>query len=97
MKFTDTTKPNGQIWAGVVGAPTAPGTPMGQRAPQRWFVVWLGTTNNPVPPADAITLAQSIRPYTPPPPPNRIPTRRHHLRVEQMCPVSVPRLGCRCR
>jgi len=69
VKFTDTTKPNGQIWAGVVGAPTPPGAPMGQRAPQRWFVVWLGTANNPVPPADAITLAQSIRPWTPPPPP----------------------------
>jgi hypothetical protein len=69
VKFTDTTKPNGQIWAGVIGAPTPPGTPMGQRTPQRWFVVWLGTANNPVPVPDAITLAQSIRPWTPPPPP----------------------------
>ena len=25
VKFTDTNKPNGQIWAGVVGAPTPPG------------------------------------------------------------------------
>lgn len=73
VKFTDTTKPNGQIWAGVIGAPTAPGTPMGQRAPQRWFVVWLGTANNPVPPAEAITLAQSIRPWAPPPPPEPDP------------------------
>ena len=48
VKFTDTNKPNGQIWAGVVGAPTPPGTPRGQRAPERWFVVWLGTANNPV-------------------------------------------------
>ena len=69
VKFTDTNKPNGQIWAGVVGAPTPPGTPRGQRAPERWFVVWLGTTNNPVPKGDAVTLAQSIRPWTPPPPP----------------------------
>ena len=33
VKFTDTNKPNGQIWAGVVGAPTPAGTPRGQRAP----------------------------------------------------------------
>ena len=67
VKFTDTNKPNGQIWAGVVGAPTPPGTPRGQRAPERWFVVWLGTANNPVPKGEAVTLAQSIRPWTPPP------------------------------
>ena len=69
VKFTDTNKPVGQIWAGVVGAPTPPGTPRGQRAPERWFVVWLGTANNPVPKPEAVTLAQSIRPFTPPPPP----------------------------
>jgi hypothetical protein len=69
VKFTDTNKPNGQIWAGVVGAPTAPGTPRGQRAPERWFVVWLGTVNNPIPQDQAVTLANSIRPYTAPPPP----------------------------
>ncbi len=69
VKFTDTNKPNGQIWAGVVGAPTAPGTPRGQRTPERWFVVWLGTATNPVPQGEAVTLANSIRPWTPPPPP----------------------------
>jgi Fibronectin-attachment protein (FAP) len=69
VKFTDTNKPTGQIWAGVVGAPTPPGTPRGQRTPERWFVVWLGTANNPVPKGEAVTLAQSIRPWTPPPPP----------------------------
>jgi hypothetical protein len=69
VKFTDTSKPNGQIWAGVIGAPTPPGTPRGQRAPERWFVVWLGTANNPVPINEAITLTQSIRPWTAPPPP----------------------------
>ena len=69
VKFTDTNKPNGQIWAGVVGAPTPPGTPRGQRAPERWFVVWLGTATNPVPKGEAVTLAQSIRPWAPPPPP----------------------------
>src|ERR1700732_5263787 len=40
VKFTDTNKPNGQIWAGVVGEPTPVGAPRGQRAPERWFVVW---------------------------------------------------------
>ncbi|OAN41327.1 alanine and proline-rich secreted protein Apa, partial [Mycolicibacterium iranicum] len=69
VKFTDTNKPNGQIWAGVVGAPTAPGTPRGQRTPERWFVVWLGTATNPVPQGEAVTLANSIRPWSPPPPP----------------------------
>jgi hypothetical protein len=69
VKFTDTNKPTGQIWAGVVGTPTPPGTPRGQRTPERWFVVWLGTANNPVPKGEAVTLAQSIRPFTPPPPP----------------------------
>ncbi|AFM17566.1 Fibronectin-attachment protein (FAP) [Mycolicibacterium chubuense NBB4] len=69
VKFTDTNKPNGQIWAGVVGAPTPPGTPRGQRAPERWFVVWLGTANNPIPQDQAVILANSIRPYTAPPPP----------------------------
>ena len=69
VKFTDTSKPNGQIWAGVVGAPTPAGTPRGQRTPERWFVVWLGSANNPVPKDEAATLAQSSRPWAPPPPP----------------------------
>jgi hypothetical protein len=69
VKFTDTSKPNGQIWAGVVGEPTQAGTPRGERTPQRWFVVWLGTANNPIPKPEAVTLAQSIRPWAAPPPP----------------------------
>ena len=71
VKFTDTNKPTGQIWAGVVGEPVEPGTPRGQRTPQRWFVVWLGTATNPIPQEEAVTLANSIRPYAPPaaPPP----------------------------
>lgn len=69
VKFTDTAKPNGQIWAGVVGAPTPAGTPRGQRAPERWFVVWLGTAANPIPQGEAVTLANSIRPWSAPPPP----------------------------
>jgi hypothetical protein len=64
VKFTDTAKPNGQIWAGVVGTAGARGD-----AGDRWFVVWLGTAKDPIDTAAATTLAQSIRPYTPPPPP----------------------------
>ena len=78
VKFTDTNKPTGQIWAGVVGnatptvAPGTPITPRGQRN-ERWFVVWLGTANNPVDKGAAATLAQSIRPWSPPPPPEPAP------------------------
>lgn len=68
VKFTDTDKPTGQIWAGVVGAPAA-GAARGSRAPERWFVVWLGTANNPVDQGAAVALAESIRPWTPPAPP----------------------------
>lgn len=68
VKFTDANKPNGQIWAGVVGTPTQPGTPRGQRAPERWFVVWLGSANNPVDKKAAVALANSIRPYNAPQP-----------------------------
>ena len=68
VKFTDTNKPTGQIWAGVVGEPVEPGAPRGQRTPARWFVVWLGTATNPVPKGEALTLANSIRPFAPPPP-----------------------------
>ncbi|MGV0836462.1 APA family fibronectin-binding glycoprotein [Mycolicibacterium thermoresistibile] len=67
VEFTDENRPNGQIWAGVVGSPTPPGTPRGQRAPERWFVVWLGSENNPIDKAAATTLAESIRPWEPPP------------------------------
>ena len=78
MKFTDTNKPTGQIWAGVVGnatptvAPGQPMTPRGQRN-ERWFVVWLGTATNPVDKGAAATLANSIRPWAPPPPPEPPP------------------------
>src|SRR4051812_10733420 len=73
-KSPDTNKPTGQIWAGVVGnatttaAPGQPLTPRGQRN-ERWFVVWLGTANNPVDKGAAVTLANSIRPWSPPAPP----------------------------
>ena len=74
VKFTDTNKPTGQIWAGVVGnatptvQPGQPLTPRGQRN-ERWFVVWLGTANNPVDKGAAVALANSIRPWSPPAPP----------------------------
>ena len=64
VKFTDTNKPTGQIWAGVVGA--AASTRQAHRAvsaPERWFVVWLGTATNPVDKGAAVTLANSIRPW----------------------------------
>ena len=58
VKFSDTNKPNGQIWTGVVGSTTSPnGGP-----PQRWFVVWLGTSNDPVDKGAARALAESILP-----------------------------------
>ncbi len=87
VKFTDTNKPNGQIWAGVVGAPTPAGTPRGQRTPERWFVVWLGSANNPVDKGAAVTLAQSIRQWTPPPPP---PPPPHRRRTERAATAGRP-------
>lgn len=73
VKFTDATKPAGQIWVGVVGETPGSGTPRSQPSPERWFVVWLGSSTNPVDKAAATTLAQSIRPFTPPPPPEAPP------------------------
>ncbi|WP_263989874.1 alanine and proline-rich secreted protein Apa, partial [Mycobacterium conspicuum] len=62
VKFSDAAKPNGQIWTGVIGAPASNAGP-----PQRWFVVWLGTSNDPVDKVAAKALAESIQPWTPPP------------------------------
>ncbi|OBH88778.1 alanine and proline-rich secreted protein Apa, partial [Mycobacterium sp. E2733] len=67
VKFSDASKPNGQIWTGVVGLP-AGSTPNGG-PPQRWFVVWLGTANDPVDKGAAKALAESIQPWAGPPPP----------------------------
>jgi fibronectin-attachment protein (FAP) len=58
VKFSDASKPNGQIWTGVVSAPAAGTT----GTAQRWFVVWLGTGNDPVDKGAAKTLAESIQP-----------------------------------
>jgi Fibronectin-attachment protein (FAP) len=66
VKFSDPSKPNGQIWTGVVGS--ASSTP-----PQRWFVVWLGTSNDPVDTNAATALAQSIQPWAAPPNPAPAP------------------------
>ena len=95
VKFTDTNKPNGQIWAGVVGnatptvAPGQPLAPRGQRN-ERWFVVWLGTANNPVDKGAAVTLAQSIRPWSPPPPPPTDPNARRRPRIPTAPPPRIP-------
>jgi hypothetical protein len=64
VKFSDASKPNGQIWAGVVSA-SGPNAPQGA-VNQRWFVVWLGTANDPVDKAGAKALAESVRPLAPP-------------------------------
>lgn len=76
VKFSDTSKPNGQIWTGVVGTPA--GATPAAGPPQRWFVVWLGTSNNPVDKNAAKALAESIRPWNAPaapaaPPPEAVP------------------------
>jgi len=65
VKFSDASKPNGQIWAGVVG-PTGPNLPPGA-ANSRWFIVWLGTSNDPVDVNGAKALAESVRPLGAPP------------------------------
>lgn len=68
VKFTDTNKPNGQIWTAVIGTTTPrQGTQAAQN--NRWFVVWLGSATNPIDKAGAKALAESIRQYTAPPPP----------------------------
>ncbi len=96
VKFTDTNKPTGQIWAGVVGnatptvAPGQPLAPRGQRN-ERWFVVWLGTATNPVDKGAAATLANSIRPWSPPPPPERHRRTRTHRHRPQI-PMRLPRI-----
>lgn len=69
VKFSDTTKPNGQIWAAAIGNPLAPGAANQGATQERWFVVWLGTATSPVDKAAAKILAESIRAWYPPPPP----------------------------
>lgn len=64
VKFSDPSKPIGQIWTGVIGSPAASTPDAGP--PQRWFVVWLGTANDPVDKGAAKALVESIRPGTVP-------------------------------
>jgi Fibronectin-attachment protein (FAP) len=71
VKFSDPAKPNGQIWTGVIGSPAANTANAGP--PQRWFVVWLGTANDPVDKGAAKALTESIRPLTAPPAPAGAP------------------------
>jgi hypothetical protein len=71
VKFSDSAKPNGQIWTGVVGSPAA--TTPNAGPPQRWFVVWLGTSNDAVDKAAAKALAESIQPWTAPAAPAPVP------------------------
>ncbi|WP_139589205.1 alanine and proline-rich secreted protein Apa [Mycobacterium ulcerans] len=71
VKFSDESKPNGQIWTSVVGTPA--GSTPNEGPPQRWFVVWLGTSNDPVDKGAAKVLAESIRPWMPPPAPAPTP------------------------
>ena len=93
VKFTDTTKPNGQIWAGVVGVA---GNPQSHATGSRWFVVWLGTAKDPVDAVAAKALASSIRPYTAPaapaPDPNAppAPAPAPGNRVGIPIPVETP-------
>jgi hypothetical protein len=94
VKFSDATKPNGQIWAGVVGT-AAPAASRNQTS-ERWFVVYLGTAKDPIDVAAAKALAQSIKPYTPPPPPPpdpnapATPTPVPGNRVGVPIPVETP-------
>ncbi|BCO57592.1 hypothetical protein MINTM005_28360 [Mycobacterium intracellulare] len=66
VKFSDASKPNGQIWTGVIGSAN------GGNA-QRWFVVWLGTSNDPVDRGAAKALTESIQAWTPPAAPGAPP------------------------
>ena len=54
------------IVIGVVGSSLA-------SPPQRWFVVWLGTANDPVDQGGAKALAESIQPWTAAPAPAPAP------------------------
>ena len=71
VKFSDSAKPNGQIWTGVVGSPAATSPNAGP--PQRWFVVWLGTSNDAVDKVAAKALAESIQPWSAPAAPAPVP------------------------
>ena len=71
VKFTDTTKPNGQIWAGVVGT-AVPNAPKANAISAGSWSGWAPPRTRSIT-AAAKALAESIRPYTPPPPPEPPP------------------------
>ncbi|WP_297594426.1 alanine and proline-rich secreted protein Apa [Mycobacterium sp.] len=87
VKFSDASKPNGQIWTGVIGSAN------GGNA-QRWFVVWLGTSNNPVDRGAAKALTESIQAWTPPtappPPPGAPPAPGAPAPAAPGAPSPVP-------
>jgi hypothetical protein len=89
VKFTDTNKPNGQIWAAALGS-TTPRQGNQPAQNNRWFVVWLGTATDPVDQAGAKTLAQSIRAYTPPPPPEAPPPADNNAPPGTPAPPGAP-------
>ena len=59
--------------------------------PQRWFVVWLGTANDPVDKGAAKALAESIQPWTAP---ARLRPRRRLRQPGPGCTRSGTRPGC---
>jgi hypothetical protein len=88
VKFSDASKPNGQIWTGVVGLPAA--TTANSGPPQRWFVVWLGTANNPVDQGAAKALAESIEPWSSPAaPPGAAPEQATPVAPASPAPLGV--------
>ncbi len=88
VKFSDAAKPTGQIWTGIVGSPAA-NTP-NAGPPQRWFVVWLGTANDPVDRGAAKALAESIQPWTAPPPPPAPPAPGEPAPAPAPAPGGAP-------
>lgn len=59
VKFNDAAKPVGQIWSGVIGLPAVNSA----RNDQRWFVIWLATSENPLNRSVAKAVTESIRPW----------------------------------
>lgn len=91
VKFSDPAKLNGQIWTGVIGSSMAEASDT--VSPQRWFVVWLGSANDPVDKGAAKALAESIRPWTPPsaPAPEAVPGAPAPVApAGKVAPISTP-------
>ena len=87
VKFNDTTKPNGQIWAAALGSVT----PRHDNQPaqnNRWLVVWLGSANDPIDKAAPRRWpSQSVStPRRRPINRRRIKTARHQETTDMMPP-----------